>query len=136
MTIGINDAVAQLQLTAIKDTFDGGTFEIRSGVRPANSNTAPSGGAVLATVPVGGGDATKSFTVSGRQLIAEGLPWTDLLADASGDATYAILKSADGTKRIDWSVGTSGTDLILTRTDLVAGEPFSITAASLTMPGA
>lgn len=72
-------------------------------------------------------------TVSGGVLSFSGLPLSEASADASGTAAAAEIVDGSGTVWISGlTVGTSGTDIVLSSTNIVAGQPVTITAASIT----
>lgn len=77
--------------------------------------------------------ANPAGTVSGGVLTFSGTPLTESSADASG--TAAIAKIVDGSS-VDIITGltvssTSG-DIVLSSTNIVAGQPVTITSASIT----
>lgn len=63
-----------------------------------------------------------------------GFPKTDSAADATGTAAAARIRTATGGTDIitGLTVGTSGADVIVASTAFVAGEPFTLTSATLT----
>lgn len=134
MTIGINDGLAQDQLTAIATVFDGGRLELRGASRPANSNSAATGTLIAAIDPL----PADSLNLSGRSLLGVGLPWSDLDVDATGVVAYAILRNQADTRRIHLSASLTagGGDIQLSRLDLAQHDKVDITAFSLTLGGA
>ena len=57
----------------------------------------------------------------------------DASANASGTATWFRIVKADGTTHVlDGNVGTSGSDLNLTTTTIVVGQPVSVTSFVIT----
>jgi hypothetical protein len=64
------------------------------------------------------------------------VPLTDSTADATGTAVGASITTAidgGGTTVISGlTVGTSGTDIVLSSTNIVAGQPVTVTAAGIT----
>lgn len=90
------------------------------------------GGTLLASVPL----ANPAGTVTAGVLNFSGTPLSDSTADASGAAASATVTTAadgGGTSVITGlTVGTSASDIILSSTNLVAGQPFTITSASIT----
>lgn len=60
----------------------------------------------------------------------------DSSADATGTATWFRVVDSDNNFVLDGNVGTSGSDLNLTSTSIVATEPVSITSATITAPNA
>lgn len=63
--------------------------------------------------------------------------WTDSSADATGTAGYFRIYKSDGTTCVCQGLcGTSGSDLNLTTTSIVSGQPVTVTQFDLTAPGA
>ena len=57
----------------------------------------------------------------------------DSSANATGTATWFRIVKADGTTHVmDGNVGTSGSDLNLTTTSIVSGQPVSVTSFVIT----
>jgi hypothetical protein len=57
----------------------------------------------------------------------------DASANATGTATWGRIVKADGTSFVlDFNVGTSGSDLNLTTTSIVATQPVSVTSFTIT----
>lgn len=57
----------------------------------------------------------------------------DASANATGTATWFRIVKADGTTHVmDGNVGTSGSDLNLTTTSIVSGQPVSVTSFVIT----
>ena len=87
---------------------------------------------VLASIPL----ANPAGTVTGGVLTFSGTPLTESSANASGTATSATVSTAvnnGGTVIITGlTVGTSATDIVLSSTNVVSGQPVTITAASIT----
>lgn len=87
---------------------------------------------LLASLPL----ANPAGTVTGGVLTFTGMPITDSSADATGTAVSATVSTAiDGGGTVvitGLTVGTSATDIVLSSTNIVAGQPVTITAASIT----
>lgn len=84
------------------------------------------GATILATILL---NAT-SGTVSGSVLTLSGFPKEDSSADNTGTADGARIRRNDGTDIITGlSVGTSGTDVIIDNTSIVAGQTVRILAS-------
>ena len=112
----------------------GGSCQIRiySGSVPADCATAASG-TLLAQLT---GNATFAPAASGGVLTLNSIT-QDSSADATGTAGYfRIYNSAGSTCYVQGTVGTSGADLNLVTTSIVATQPVSITSWTFTMPGA
>jgi hypothetical protein len=87
---------------------------------------------LLATIPL----ANPAGTVSAGVLTFSGTPLTESSANASGTAAAATISTATGgTGTVIVSgitVGTSAADIILSSVAIVAGQPVTITSASIT----
>ena len=87
---------------------------------------------VLATIPLNNPIAP---TPTGAGVMAmAGFPKTDASADASGVAASARVRTASGGTDIatGFTVGVSGTDVLMPNTTLVAGEPLTVTSFTMT----
>lgn len=118
MAVNYTDSVKVSRMTATRDFFAGGTLEVRtaSDVVLAEFELSPSGGSVA-----GAGVWTIGF-VSGS-----------VTSLSSGVATNAVLKNSVGDVHLTGlTVGTSGSDIVLNTTDVVIGETFDLTAATIT----
>lgn len=106
-----------------------GRLKVYDGTQPATANTAVTTQTVLA-------DLTMNATAFGAAVagVATANAITqDSSADATGTATwFRLYKSDNSTVILDGSVGTSGCDLNLSTTSIVAGAAVSITAFTLT----
>jgi hypothetical protein len=106
---------------------------IRTGAQPANCGAANSG-TVLATINLP--SDWLAAAASGAKAIANG-PWQDTVADAGGTAAHFRIHDSGGTVcHMQGSVGQGSGDLSLDNTTIVAGQTVSITAFTLTAPGA
>jgi hypothetical protein len=84
---------------------------------------------VLATITL----ADPSFTRSGAVLTMAGVPKSDTSADNTGTAAIARIKDGGGNVIVDGlTVGTSGTDIVLSATALIAGQTVTLTAGTIT----
>jgi hypothetical protein len=85
---------------------------------------------VLATIPL----ADPCGTAAAGVLTFDTTPAIeDTSADASGDPSIARAKDSDGNVVVSgMTVGTSGTNIILTSASIVATEPVTITSATIT----
>jgi hypothetical protein len=109
-------------------------LKIRTGAPPADCATGDSG-TVLATLSL---DADWMNAAGSGQKTFKGT-WTDASADNPGTAAHFRLYASDGT-----TCGMQGTvtatggggDMTLDNVVLAAGQSFSITAFTLTAPGA
>ncbi len=87
---------------------------------------------LLASIPL----ANPAGTVTGAVLTFSGTPLTESSANASGTASSATVSTAaneGGTIVITGlTVGTAATDIVLSSTNIVAGQPVTITSATIT----
>lgn len=120
------------------DTFttragNGAKLRIFSGTQPANADTALSGNTQLAELVAG---TPFAGSASSGVLTANSIT-QDSAADATGTATFFRLYQSDGVTVVcDGTVGTSGSDLNLTTTSIVSGQPVQVTSFVLTEGGA
>lgn len=77
--------------------------------------------------------ANPAGSVSAGVLTFNGTPLTEAAADATGVAAAAIVVDGSGTTIISGlTVGSAAGDIILSSVNIVAGQPVTITSASLT----
>lgn len=109
-------------------TFAGGSALLRiyDGIRPATGGTATT---LLAELTC---NATFAPAASGGVLTLNAIT-QDSSANATGTATWFRIVKSDGTTHVlDGNVGTSGSDLNLTTTSIVATQPVGVASAVLT----
>lgn len=109
-----------------------GSLRIYSGTAPATVDTALSGNTLLAQLAL---SATFAPAASGGVLTANSIT-QDSSADASGTASFFRLHTSGGTAVLQGTCGTSGADLNLVTTAIVAGQPVQVTSFALTEGGA
>lgn len=105
-----------------------GFLDIYDGAQPTNPDTALGAQVKLAHLPLSAdafGDAAAG--VSTANAITD-----DATADATGTATWFTLTTSGGTRHIEGSVGTSGANLNLNTTSIVAGAAVGVSALTLT----
>jgi len=102
-----------------------GLVRIYDGTRPASGGTATT---LLAQLAL---SATSAPAASSGVLTFNAIT-QDSSADATGTATWFRVTTSGGTFVIDGSVGTSGSDLNLTTTSIVATQPVSISSFVIT----
>ena len=101
-------------------------LRIYDGTRPATGGTATT---LLAELVCG----TPFAAASVNGVLTLGAISQDASANATGTATWFRIVKADGTTHVlDGNVGTSGSDLNLTTTAIVATQPVSVTSFVLT----
>lgn len=86
-------------------------------------------GTLLARIPL----ANPAGTVSAGVLTFSGTPLTESSADATGVAAAAVVKDGSGTTIIGGlTVSSTVGDVVLSSVNIVAGQPVTITSASIT----
>jgi hypothetical protein len=123
MSVTYNTTLKTTRMTSVVTAIDAGTppgyLEI--------GTTAM--GTVLATIYF----ATTCGTVTSGVLSFSSLPLTCASAANSGTAAAAEVFNAAGTAIITGlTVGLSATDIVLSSTSIVAGQPVTLTSASIT----
>lgn len=134
MALKLSATARTNQMTQL-NTDIGASCKIRiyNGSRPANVGTAISGQTLLAELT---GNASGFGTASAGDLTAAAIT-SDTAADASGTASWFRIFKSDGTTAVcDGDVATSGADLNLNTTTLVAGGPVAISSFVITAGGA
>lgn len=139
MAMTITVAAAETMLSAFGTLLNGGTVRLYSGTAPTNVQAALSGNTVLAEATLQATAFSASYTTSGNnRVMTANLPITDAdTANASGPATFfrAFRSAGNGdTVVYQGSVGTSGADMIMAATDIIAGGAFSISSLTVAMP--
>jgi hypothetical protein len=131
MTIGINATVRNNMLDQITSRAGSNArIRIYSGSRPATGGTETT---VLAELT---GNATFAPAATGGVLTLNAIT-QDSSANATGTATWFRIDSSGGTNHVfDGDVGTSGSDLNLNSTSIVAGGTVSISSFTVTAPNA
>ena len=102
-----------------------GLLRIYDGTRPATGGAATT---LLAELTC---NATFAPSASGGVLTLNAIT-QDSSANASGTATWFRITTSGGAAVIDGNVGTSGSDLNLTTTTIVSGQPVSVTSFVIT----
>ena len=101
-------------------------LRIYDGTRPATGGTATT---LLAELTCG----TPFAAAAVNGVLTLGAITQDSSANATGTATWFRIVKADGTTHVmDGNVGTSGSDLNLTTTSIVATQPVSVTSFVIT----
>lgn len=129
MSLGIDVTIRNNMLDQILAALDAGAgaalIRIYDGSRPATGGAATTLLAELTcTNPAASAAASGVLTFSSIT--------ADSSANATGTATWFRMVDSTGTFVLDGNVGTSGSDLNLTTTSIVATQPVSITSATIT----
>ena len=100
-------------------------LRIYDGSRPATGGTATT---LLAELTCG----TPFAAGASSGVLTLGSITQDASANATGTATWFRIVTSGGTFVLDGNVGTSGSDLNLTTTSIVSGQPVSVTSFTIT----
>ena len=105
-----------------------GLLSIYSGTQPTNPDTALSGNTLLAQLAL---SSTFAAGAASGVLTASSIT-TESSANATGTAAWGTLTTSGGTRIVDFSVGTSGADLNLNTTSIVAGASVAVSSLTIT----
>lgn len=107
-----------------------GYLEVRSGSQPANANTAASG-TLLVTITLKDPSVASGASSGVLTLDVSGTAPSGT-AGATGTAGWGRVYDSNGNAVVDGSVGTSGTDFIISSTSITSGQSVSLTATTFT----
>lgn len=126
MALGYVTTLRNAKLNAITTALGGSALlRIYSGSRPATGGAATT---LLAELTC---NATFAPSASSGVLTLNAIT-QDSSADATGTASWFRLLTSGAAAQIDGNVGTSGSDLNLTTTSIVATQPVSVTSFTIT----
>lgn len=128
--IRAGNAAVNAAVDALTALLNGGKLQIYAGTRPATGDTAISGQTLLAELTFG----NPAFGAASGGVATANAITADSSANATGTATWFRLLKSDDTKVLDGEIGTSGADLNLNTTSLVAGAEVGVTSMTLTLP--
>lgn len=133
--INVSTPVANDMLDVLAAAVDAaataGHIEVRSGTKPANADTAPSDGAVLADFTL----ADPSFAAAtARALDLDADPDISATAIATGTASWARVYDGDDNVVFDGDVGTSGTVFLIASTAITSGQTVNLTVGTIGFP--
>ncbi len=114
--------------TLINAGTGAGLLKIYSGSVPANVGTALGAQVLLATLTLT--DPVAAAASSG--VLTFSTITQDSSADATGTAAFFRITDSDGNAVVQGTVGTSGADLNLTSTSIVATEPVAVSSFTIT----
>lgn len=137
MTIQLSTGARNTSLSnGLQTAWNGGFMDLYTGAQPANADSAVTG-TLLATVTL---PATAFNAAASGSITLQGT-WQCASAAATGTAGYFRMRlsgDAGGASatlvRMQGSVGTVGTDLILNNASISVGQQVTITAATITQP--
>lgn len=105
-----------------------GLLRIYSGTQPTNPDTALSGNTQLAELAC---SATFAAGASSGVLTVNTIT-ADSSADNTGTATFGSFLTSGATRKVDFTVGTSGADLNFNTVSFVSGAQVSVSSFTIT----
>lgn len=119
-------------LDSIARRLDGGTFELRSGTKPADPDAAITDGVLISSHAI---QATSAPAASGGSLTFN-LPADDTSADNGAAPTFYRAKSSGGVAVIDGTAGLTAADpnAVINVSPVVVGDLVKILSWSLSLP--
>jgi len=129
MALAYSTTLRNTRLDAIDDAANGGAgaalLRIYDGTRPATGGTATT---LLAELTF----SDPAFGAAGSGIITASAITQDSSANATGTATWFRVVDSSATFVMDGNVGTSGSDLNMTTTSIVATQPVSCSSFVIT----
>lgn len=129
MALAYSTTLRNARLDAIDDAANGGAgaalLRIYDGTRPATGGTATT---LLAELTF----SDPAFGAAGSGIITAASITQDSSANATGTATWFRVVDSSATFVMDGNVGTSGSDLNMTTTSIVATQPVSCSSFVIT----
>ena len=114
---------------AVTARANNGSLRIYGGTVPADANAALGGATLLAVLPL----SATAFAAAVNGVATANAITADSSADATGTATFFRVLESDGTTPVfQGTVGTSGAELNLSSTSVVAGGNVSVTSMTYT----
>lgn len=125
MAIKLSNAAVNAEANALAPLLNNGYLRIYNGTQPTNADTAITSQTLLAELRF---NATAAPSASNGVLTFNAIT-QDSSADNTGTASWFRCLASDGsTVYIDGTVGTSGADLNLSTTSIVAGAIVGVTS--------
>jgi hypothetical protein len=134
MALKFSDGVRNAMLDSIETAIGASpTLEIRTGAPPTNPSDADSG-TLLANVPL----PSDWMAAAAAGSKAKSGTWQDTSADGTGTAGHFRIKASGGTVHAQGTVtaGGGGGDMTVDNTSFAAGQPFTVTAFTLSAANA
>ena len=128
---------------SLKAALNGGSLLLFSGPVPATADAAETGTALMSLTVGGDGTTGLSFGTAENGVISksETEVWATSAVDTSGTISYFRFVSStdsggDSTTeaRIQGTAGIVGTDLVLTSTEVTAGQPWPLNYFNVALP--
>lgn len=121
-------------LSAIAALFNSGTLQIFTGTIPATPETTATGTLLVQWTFAATAFGSASFA-TGKETVTASFTSTTASPSSSGTAGYARAFKTDGTTVLaDFTVGTSGTDIVLGSTSINTGVPVNLSSFTLSLP--
>lgn len=137
MAMKITTGSADVILNALGAECNSGVLRIYDGTEPATANTTLSSNNVLAELTLSSTAFGAPSTSGSDRMITAGTITADSSADATGTATFfRVFKTGGSTVVYQGTAGTSGQQLNLNSTSIIAGGNVSISSLTITMPTA
>lgn len=114
-------------LDAAFDVLNSGFLRIYDGTQPTDADTALGAQVMLAELALG----ATAFAAAAAGSKAANAIADDPAANATGTATWGTLATSGSVRRLDYSVGTATSDLILNSVAISAGAIVSVTAFTI-----
>jgi len=129
LNMNYKESLRNTMLDAI-DTAVGasGFLIIYDGTQPTTVDTALGAQTVLATLPL----SATAFGAAASGVITAAAITDDSSADASGTASWGSLTTSASARIVDFTVGTSGTDMIIDSVSITAGQVVSVSSFVIT----
>ena len=129
LNMNYKESLVNTQLDAIDDAVGAsGKLIIYDGTQPADVDTALSGNTVLAELAL----SATAFGAAASGVITANAISDDASADNTGTAIWGALLTSGNVRIVDFTVGTSGTDMIIDNTSIVAGQVVSVSSFAIT----
>ena len=133
MAYAFSRASRSAALVAVGSRLNNGYLRIYSGTRPATPDTALSGNTLLAELRYAA-SAFGSPTTAEPDVMSAAAIVQDASADNTGTASFFRSFQSDGTTvEMDGNVGTSGSDLNLNTTSIVALGIVQVSSLTITL---
>jgi hypothetical protein len=122
-------------VSAVGALLNGGSLIFYSGTQPATPETALSGNTALATFTFAATAFGSGADVSNEEQLTASFVASSVTPAANGTATFARGLKSDGTTAVaDFTVGTTGTDIVLSTNVLATTTQVSLTSFILEIP--
>lgn len=131
MTLKSSTTARNAAADAVCALANSGKLRVYSGTRPANPQTAITSQTLLAELTLN----STAFGAAVAGVATANAVTSDTAADATGTATwFRVVKSDGSTVLWDGDVGTSGSDLNIATTSIVANAIIACTSLTYTQP--